>query len=174
MKLIIGLGNPWDKYKLTRHNLWFLFVDYFAAQNNFVEFHYESKFKWEISSWNYKWEKTLLLKPETYMNLSWESVLAVTQYYKINTTDIIIVFDDMSMDFWKVRFREMGSAWWHNWMKDIIKKFGENVKRLKVWIGQDTRYDVSDWVLSKFTEEERIELEPTVFEQVEEKLRENF
>lgn len=101
MKLIIGLWNPWIKYKNTRHNLWFMFLDEFAEKNNFSEFKLEIKFKAEVSNWLYNWEKTILLKPQTYMNLSWESLQKIVNFYKIDIDDIIIIYDDMSMDFEK-------------------------------------------------------------------------
>lgn len=163
MKLIIWLWNPWDKYRLTRHNLGFLFLDYFRKKEWFEEFKLESKFKWEISSWVFNWEKTILLKPQTYMNLSWESIRKLYDFYKINKEDLIVIFDDISMEFWKIRFRDKWSAWWHNGIKDIIKYYTNEFNRIKVWIWFNDNYDVSDWVLSKFTEEELYKLEGNVF-----------
>lgn len=163
MKIIVWLGNPWDKYKYTRHNLWFLFLDYLKEKMKFSEFSFESKFKGEISSGLYNWEKTFLLKPQTYMNLSWESLISIMNFYKIDISDFIVVYDDMSMDFWKIRFRDKWSAWWHNGIKDIIKHLWENFKRVKVWIWLNNKFEVSDWVLSKFLEEELIDLDNEVF-----------
>ena len=166
MKLIIWLWNPWDKYKLTRHNLGFLFLDYFTWKEKFSDFHFESKFKWEISTWIYKWEKTLLLKPQTFMNLSWESLRKIIDFYKIDTEDWIVLFDDMSMDFWKVRFRDTWSAGWHNGIKDIIRHFTGDFKRIKAGVWFNSHFEVSDWVLSKFTEEELIDLDNEVFPKI--------
>ncbi len=163
MKLIVWLGNPWDKYKQTRHNIWFMFLDYLKQKEKFNEFNFESKFKWEISSWILNWEKTILLKPQTFMNLSWESIKKVFDFYKLSIDDLIIIYDDMSMDFWKLRYRENWSAWWHNWIKDIIRLFWQDFKRIKIWIWYDQKYEVSDWVLSKFIEEELIDLENEIF-----------
>jgi len=174
MKLIIGLGNPGSQYTHTRHNLWFLFLDYFQERNNFSDFQLESKFKAEVSSWQYEWEKCLLLKPQTFMNLSGESIQKICQFYKIDTEDWLVVYDDMSMDFWKLRYRDKWSAGGHNWIKDIIKHFWQEFKRIKVWIGQDKRYEVSDWVLSKFTEDERIDLDNDVHKETFELLKEKF
>lgn len=174
MKLIIWLWNPWDKYKATKHNVWFMFLDYFKQKELFSEFNFESKFKWEISSWIYDWEKTILLKPQTFMNLSWESIKKIVDYYKIDLWDIIIVYDDMSMDFGKIRYREKWSAWWHNGIKDIIKYFWEDFKRLKIWIGYNQKYEISDWVLSKFSEEEQIDLENDIFKQTTLLLKQKF
>jgi len=166
MKLIVWLWNPWKQYEKTRHNVWFMFLDFLAWKENFSEFKLENKFKWEISSWFFNWEKTILLKPQTYMNLSWESVRKIVDFYKIDLDDIIIIYDDKNMDFSKIRFREKGSAWGHNWVKDIIKYFWENFKRIKIWIWFNPNYEVSDWVLSKFTNEEIEKLENEVFPKV--------
>ena len=163
MKLIIWLWNPWDKYRFTRHNLGFLFLDYFREKEWFSDFKNESKFKWEISTWIYNWEKTILLKPQTYMNLSGESIKKICDFYKIENNDWIVIFDDISMDFGKIRFRDKWRPWWHNWLKDITKYFSSDFNRIKVWIWFNDNYDVSDWVLSKFTEEELYKLEGNVF-----------
>ena len=164
MKLIVWLWNPTKEYEKTKHNVWFLFLDYFKEKENFSEFKNEIKFKAEISTWIYSWEKTILLKPMTYMNLSWESIRKVIDFYKINLEDIIIIYDDLSMDFWKTRFRDKWSAWWHNWVKSIIQHIWDNFKRIKVWIWFNSNYEVSDWVLSKFKNEELEELNHLVFE----------
>jgi PTH1 family peptidyl-tRNA hydrolase len=174
MKLIIWLWNPWNQYTLTRHNIWFLFLDYFKDKNDYSEFQFESKFKAEISNGFYKWEKCLLVKPQTFMNLSWESVKRIVDYYKIDTEDWIVIYDDLSMDFWKIRYRQKWSAGWHNGIKDIIRHFNNKFNRVKVGIGQDNRYEVSDWVLSKFTEEEQIDLDNEVFTDCNKILEEKF
>lgn len=174
MKILIWLWNPWDKYKNTRHNIWFMFLDFFAEKNDFSDFSYESKFKADISNWKYKWEKVILLKPQTFMNLSWESVRKICDYYKVGSEDFIVIYDDISLEFGKVRFREKWSAWWHNWVKDIIKYFKDKFPRIKIWVWLDEKYEVSDWVLSKFTEEELIDLENEVFKNVENYTEENI
>ncbi len=163
MKLIVWLWNPWIDYIKTRHNIGFLFLDWLIEEEDFVEFKEDAKFKWSTSVGFLKGEKVLLLKPYTYMNLSWESLRKVIDYYKIELDDIIVVYDDMSMDFWKIRFREEWSAWWHNWVKSINLHFWEKWKRVKIWIWFNDKYDVSDWVLSKFKKEELHELEKKVF-----------
>jgi PTH1 family peptidyl-tRNA hydrolase len=163
MKIIIWLWNPWDKYKSTRHNIWFMFLDYFSEKDNFSEFKYESKFKANISSWFFLWKKIILVKPKTFMNLSWESVQKIIHFYKIKKRDFIVIYDDISMDFWKIRFRKKWSAWWHNWIKDIIRFYWNEFSRIKIWVWLDKKYEVSDWVLSKFKEEELIDLENKIF-----------
>jgi PTH1 family peptidyl-tRNA hydrolase len=164
MKLIVWLWNPWKQYEKTRHNLWFMFLDFLVKKNDFSEFKLETKFKWEISKWIFKWEKSILLKPQTYMNLSWESLRKIVDFYKIDLENIIVIYDDLSLEFWKIRFREKGSAGWHNWIKDIIKHFWQNFKRIKIWIWFNDNYEVSDWVLSKFSNNEIDKLESVCFD----------
>lgn len=174
MKLIVVLWNPWDKYKLTRHNLGFLFWDYLAWKEWFNDFKFESKFKWEISTGKLNSEKIILLKPQTFMNLSWDSVINIVNFYKIDLENIIVIYDDISMDFGKIRFRDKWSAWGHNWVKDIIKHFWNSWNRIKVWVWFNDKYDVSDWVLSKFSEEELIDLDNEVFPEIYNLLKEKI
>ena len=174
MKLIVWLWNPWEKYKKTKHNIGFLFLDYLIKKEKFSDFKLESKFKAEISNWILWLNKTILLKPQTYMNLSWESIRKIIDFYKIDLDDIIIIYDDFSMDFWKIRFRKKWSAWWHNGIKDIIKHFKEEFMRIKIWIWFNQNFDVSDWVLSKFNKEELNDLSNIVFPKVYELLKEEI
>lgn len=164
MKLIIWLWNPWKQYETTKHNIWFMFLDFFVWKENFSNFKNESKFKAEISEWRFNWEKTILLKPQTYMNLSWESVRKIIDFYKIDLENIIVIYDDLSMDFWKIRFREKGSAWGHNWIKSIISHLWKEFKRIKIWIWYNSKYDVSDWVLWKFSEADLADLNWEIYE----------
>lgn len=174
MKLIIWLWNPWKQYEKTRHNIWFMFLDFFISRNNFSDFKLESKFKWEISEWIFEWEKSILLKPQTYMNLIWESLIKIINFYKIELENIIVIYDDLSLEFWKIRFREKWSAWGHNWIKDIIKHFWQNFKRIKIWIWFNDNYEVSDWVLSKFSNNEIEKLEGEIFDKSYNLLIENI
>ena len=174
MKLIIWLWNPWDKYKDTRHNLWFMFLEYFRERENFSDWKYESKFAADVSSWIYQWEKIILVKPQTFMNLSWESLKKISNFYKLETQNFIVIYDDISLDFWKIRFRETWSAWGHNGVKNISQHFWESWKRIKVWVWLNDRYEVSDWVLSKFTEEELIDLDNEIFTETLEYLKKNI
>jgi len=163
MKIIVWLWNPWEKYKKTRHNTWFLFLDYLKEKENFSDFILEPKFKAEISNWILKNEKIILLKPQTFMNLSGESVFKIMNFYKIEKKDFIVIFDDLSMEFSKIRFREKWSAWGHNGIKDIINYLKEDFNRIKVWIWFNDNFEVSDWVLSKFNDEELEKLERNIF-----------
>ena len=174
MKLIVWLGNPWKKYEQTRHNLGFLFLDYLRKEKDFLPFLLETKFKWEITSGIINGEKIILLKPQTFMNLSGESIKKCADFYKIKNDDICIIYDDISMDFGKIRSREKWSAGWHNGIKDIIRLFWETFLRIKFGIGYKEHYDVSDWVLSKFSKKEIKELEEKYFSLLKEELLKNI
>lgn len=141
-----------------------MFLDELQKKWWFEDFK-DSKFKAIISEWIFSWEKAILLKPMTYMNLSWESLRTILTFYKLDfKKDIVVISDDISMDFGKVRFRDKWSAGWHNGLKSLISNFGsEEFKRIKIWVWTDNRYDTSDWVLSKFKKEEIEELEKNTF-----------
>ncbi|MFK7779993.1 MAG: aminoacyl-tRNA hydrolase [Candidatus Gracilibacteria bacterium] len=172
MKIIIGLGNPGNKYQKTRHNVGFMFLEYLIQQENFGNFKSESKFKGEISTGIFNGEKVILLKPQTFMNLSGESVRKIIDFYKLDSKDIFVIYDDMSMDFSKLRFRDKGSAGGHNGIKNIITHLSDQFKRIKIGIGFNTNYEVSDWVLSNFNKEEINELKDEIFPEVYKLLKE--
>lgn len=168
MKLIIWLGNPWKQYKNTRHNIGFMMID--TIFENFKE---EKKFKSLISNSSLIPGISLWVvgvKPETYMNLSGDTVSALVSFYKLDPQkDILIISDDIDMEFWKVRFRKEWSHGGQNGLKDIITKLGTNqLARIKIGIGRDERYSVSDWVLSQITSDEKIRLEKEIFPKVQE------
>ncbi|MDD5197652.1 MAG: aminoacyl-tRNA hydrolase [Candidatus Gracilibacteria bacterium] len=165
MKLIVGLGNPGKEYANTRHNVGFLFVEYLRDKWGFEDWK-DSKFKGIISEGAIKGEKVILLKPMTYMNLSGESVISLVNFYKIPRENILVLSDDIDMDFGKIRLREKGSSGGQNGLKSIAALLGtEEFARLKIGIGRDDRYDVADWVLSKFSSEEKKNLQEAVFEE---------
>ena len=154
MKLIIGLGNPGSQYENTRHNMGWMAIDRFAKINN-VEMHLEPKFQGIIGSITINGEKTLLLKPVTYMNLSGESVIKVMTFYKINVEDILVISDDLDSPLGRIRLRAKGSAGGHNGHKNIIQHIKtEEYKRIKLGIDRSPVIPVIDWVLKKFTKEE--------------------
>lgn len=156
MKLVVWLWNPWDKYKNTRHNIGFDAIDWFCDQYNFPVFNYESKFESFVSNSIVSDEKVLLAKPQTYMNLSWKAVSSISNFYKIPFEDILIVYDDIDMPTWKIRFKFDWAAWGHNWIKDTIKRlWTDKFWRLKIWIDRpDNKEMITPWVLWRFTEKE--------------------
>jgi len=150
MKLIVGLGNPGEKYEDTRHNIGFKVIDYLVEEYNGTAF--REKFQGLISEITYKDDKILLLKPQTYMNLSGNSVNDVVKFFKLNPKeDLIVAFDDMDLKSGQIKIKRKGSAGGHNGMKSIISHLGEEFIRVKLGIGKpDTREEVINYVLGRF------------------------
>ncbi|WP_050183689.1 aminoacyl-tRNA hydrolase [Domibacillus robiginosus] len=156
MKLIVGLGNPGSKYASTRHNIGFDVIDEIAKQLG-AELT-EAKHKGIYGITRKGLEKVILLKPLTYMNLSGESISEVMRYYNIETDDVIVVYDDLDLPQGKIRLRQRGSAGGHNGIKSTIAHLGtDQFKRVRVGIGRpDGPIKTVDYVLGKFSDEERI------------------
>ena len=153
MKLIVGLGNPGKKYEHTRHNMGFDAVDLFSEQAQ-IDIDKES-FKGLVGRGKIFGEDIYLLKPQTFMNLSGESVRDIVSYFKISLEDIIVVYDDMALAPGKIRLRPSGSSGGHKGMQNIIELLGsEDIKRIRIGIGEPT-YDTIDYVLSKPLKDER-------------------
>ncbi|KRM92967.1 aminoacyl-tRNA hydrolase [Liquorilactobacillus cacaonum] len=158
MKLVIGLGNVGKEYEETRHNVGFMVLDALAKKEE-VKF---NKIKDEASLADFivNGEKIMLVKPLTYMNESGRSVRPLMDFYKISEEDIIVVHDDMDLPVGHLRLRQKGSAGGHNGIKSIIAHLGtQEFKRIKIGIDHPQRVSVVDWVLSKFTKEQKNELE---------------
>ncbi len=154
MKLIVGLGNPGAKYAGTRHNAGFSVIDELAERHNIkVD---TSKHKAFIGKGVINGEKVILAMPQTFMNLSGESVRAIMDFYKLTVDDLIVVYDDIDLDVGKLRIREKGSAGGHNGMKNIILHSGsQNFVRVRVGVGKKPEHmDLADHVLSRFSREE--------------------
>lgn len=157
MKLIIGLGNVGAKYMFTRHNVGFMLVDKIALDRG-VSFKENTKLKSLITKF-YADEEIMLVKPTTYMNLSGEAMRAVIDYYKISPEDMIIVYDDLSLNLGKIRFRANGSDGGHNGIKSIIQHLGsKNFARLKIGIGPQPPIPSEAFVLQNFPNESLTEL----------------
>lgn len=153
MKLIVGLGNPGKKYEHTRHNMGFEVVDLFSELAQ-IDIDKES-FKGLVGRGKVFDEDVFLLKPQTFMNLSGESVREIVSYFKIDVDDILVIYDDMALEPGKIRLRPSGSSGGHKGIQNIIDNLGtENIKRIRVGIGEPT-YDTIDYVLSKPLKEER-------------------
>lgn len=159
MKLIIGLGNHGDKYKLTKHNAGFMALDYIAINEGF-NFSFESKFKGEITKTNFAGESVVFLKPHTYMNLSGESVIAVMNFFKIQKEDILVIHDDLDMPVGKMRFREKGSDGGQKGIRSIIQVLGgaNDFDRLKIGIGPQLNLSAEAYVLQNFSDEQLKEM----------------
>ena len=155
MYLIAGLGNPTREYEKTRHNVGFDTIDVLADRINTDVA--ERKFKGLYGKGMLGGEKVILLKPQTFMNLSGESVRAAADFYKIPPDHIIVIYDDISLDVGHLRIRIKGSAGGHNGIKNIIAHLGtQEFPRIKIGVGgKPPRMDLADYVLSRFPAEER-------------------
>lgn len=154
MNLIVGLGNPGKEYVGTKHNVGFEVLDKLAYDNN-ININ-KAKFNALIGEGTIKNKKVALLKPLTYMNLSGESVKATMSWYKISNKDIIVIYDDISLNIGDIRIREKGSAGGHNGMKNIIYLLNtDEFIRVRVGIGnKPANWDLANYVLSHFSKDE--------------------
>lgn len=162
MKLIVGLGNPGEKYAGTRHNIGFEVIDYLAKEYNAPPF--REKFKGLVSEIQYKDDKILLLKPQTYMNLSGDSVSDLVKFFKLNPKeDLIVAFDDMDLKSGQIKIKRKGSAGGHNGMKSIISHVGEEFIRVKLGIGKpEVKEEVINYVLGRFGKSEMEFINPLI------------
>lgn len=154
MFLVVGLGNPGDKYKYTKHNVGFMVMDYFASSHN-ISLN-KIKHKAVIGEGMIGEEKVVIAKPQTYMNLSGESVLDLVNWYKCELSRLIVVYDDVDLDVGRIRIRPSGSSGTHNGMKSVIYNLNEDkFPRVRIGIGKQPDYmDLGDYVLSRFSDEE--------------------
>ncbi len=167
MKLIVGLGNIGDKYLFTRHNVGFMVVDK-IAYNESVDFREEKKLKCYLAKLRLGTEDVLLIKPTTFMNLSGEALRAVVDYYKIDVKDILVIYDDLSLDLGKIRLRANGSDGGHNGIKSIIKHLStKDFDRIKVGIGPQPPIPAENFVLQNFPKESMDELKNSISNTVE-------
>lgn len=155
MYLIVGLGNPGKKYDLTRHNIGFDCIDYLGKANQIKV--NKIKYKAIIGEGMIAGEKVMLVKPQTYMNLSGESVFRIVQYYNVPMDRLIVIYDDVDTDFGKIRIRKKGSAGTHNGMKNIIYMLQkDDFPRVRLGIGKSDQMPLRDFVLQRFNKEEMV------------------
>lgn len=156
MFIIAGLGNPTLQYRGTRHNVGFDVIDTLADKYNIaVE---TRKSRALIGKGIIAGQKVLLVKPQTYMNLNGESIGELVSYYKVDEEqELLVIYDDVSLDVGQLRIRRKGSAGGHNGIKDIIRHLGTDVfLRIKIGVGEKPKgYDLADYVLGHFSREER-------------------
>ena len=148
--LLVGLGNPGSKYESTRHNMGFLAVDKLAEVEHF-KFN-KLRFKAWTATAELGDEKVLVMKPQTYMNLSGEAVGEAARFYKIPPEHVLVISDDISLPLGKLRIRANGSAGGHNGLKNIIQHLGsDQFPRIKVGVGmpENADYDIADWVTGR-------------------------
>ncbi len=155
MVIIAGLGNPTREYENTRHNIGFMAIDMLADKYNIHVM--DCKHKALIGKGIIGTTKVILVKPLTYMNLSGEAIRAVVDYYKVDpTSELIVIYDDISLDVGQLRIRKKGSAGGHNGIKNIIAHLDDDTfLRVKVGVGEKPKgYDLADYVLGHFSKEE--------------------
>jgi PTH1 family peptidyl-tRNA hydrolase len=159
MKIVVGLGNPGREYDGTRHNVGFEVLALIAQR--FDVGRPKAKFKAEVAEVSIKNQKTILLSPLTYMNLSGQSVRAALDFYKLPVSDILVICDDINLEVAKLRFRPSGSAGGQNGLKNIIQQLGsQDFGRLRVGVGKTPpNWNASDFVLGKFGADERSEMD---------------
>ncbi|MBE5883785.1 MAG: aminoacyl-tRNA hydrolase [Lachnospiraceae bacterium] len=160
MYIIVGLGNPKKEYINTRHNIGFDVIDKLAEQEKIAVL--EKKHKAIIGKGYIAGQKCILAKPQTFMNLSGESVREIIDYYKVDETEeLIVISDDISLDVGQLRIRKKGSAGGHNGLKNIIAHLGHDTfMRVKMGVGEKPKgWDLADYVLGHFTPDERKQMD---------------
>jgi PTH1 family peptidyl-tRNA hydrolase len=162
MKLVVGLGNPGKRYEGTRHNVGFVVVDALAKSSSVGSF--QDRFDADLAEWHEAGEKILLMKPQTFMNLSGRSVREAVDFYQIDMGDVLMICDDMSLPLGKLRFRARGTHGGHNGLRDIQQHLG-TTQYSRLRIGVDVPGDDKDaigHVLGKFKASEKSAIEDAV------------
>ena len=160
MIIIAGLGDPTKEYEGTRHNVGFQVIDKIAEKYNIAVD--AKKGRAYVGKGIIEGQKVLLVKPQTYMNLSGESIRELVDYFKVDPKEeLLVIYDDISLNPGQIRIRKKGSAGGHNGIKNIIANLGSSVfPRIKVGVGEKPKgYDLADYVLGKFSKEDRVLME---------------
>ena len=156
IKLVVALGNPGPEYELTRHNIGWLLVDSYPPMENVQ---WKEKFKGIYSDKTLNGNKIYFLKPQTFMNLSGESVQPLAHFFKILPNEILVIHDELDLPFGSVHFKKGGGLAGHNGLKSTAKCLGtQDFLRMRIGIGRPQHGSVSNWVLSNFPKEQDIEL----------------
>ena len=155
MKMIVGLGNPGEEYINTRHNVGFMMIDNYAQEHNINRF--KQKFNGLYAKFEHNMETYILLKPQSYMNLSGTVIKKFASFYKIKPEDILIIHDDLDLPVGKIKVKFKGSSGGHNGIKNIIENLNtEDFSRFKIGISKNDNIEIKDYVLGKFN---KLELE---------------
>lgn len=161
MYVIVGLGNPGKKYDGTRHNVGFDCIDYLSEKHQIPV--NKIKHKALIGEGMIEGEKVVLVKPQTFMNLSGETVLSLVKFYGLGLENLIVVYDDIDTDFAKLRIRKKGSAGTHNGMRHIIYLLKDDqFPRVRIGIGKSDVIPLKDYVLMRFNKTEQVEMMATI------------
>lgn len=167
MKLIVGLGNPGVQYEKTRHNAGFIAVDALAESKGLGEWHLKDKFKTEVIEFtDENGNKTILAKPQTFMNLSGEAVQTLKHFYKLENSEITVVHDELDMPSGEVRKKTGGSSAGHNGVESVINHIGEDFHRVRIGIFSDqaNNMEASDFVLGKLNRRELDQIRSVLIE----------
>ena len=164
--LFIGLGNPGAEYTGTRHNIGFACLDAFAKANGFPDWQNKKDLKCQHTSQTLGDTRVILIKPQTFMNLSGEAAQAVMAFYKLDPSRVIAVYDELDIDFGQIRLRQGGTAAGHNGVKSLIQHVGEEFGRVRIGIGpkRPERIDSAKFVLQKFSADEQKHLPELLIE----------
>jgi len=169
MKILVGLGNPGSKYQDTRHNIGFRFLNQ-LAQSEGVQFSASPRFRAETATWHSLTGKVMLLKPQTFMNDSGESLAPLAHYYDVEAKDMIVIYDDLDLPAGKIRIKVGGGHGGHNGLRSINQHFKDtSYTRIKVGIGRPEHGQIVDWVLGRANEDDRAD-EARIFHVLEEEL----
>jgi PTH1 family peptidyl-tRNA hydrolase len=165
MKIIIGLGNQGKKYLGTRHNVGFEFLNKLKKELDFPEFEFNKKFNAEISTK----KEAVLMKPQTFMNLSGEAVRSILDFYKLSPDDILVIHDDKDIALGEYRTADDSTSAGHNGVQNIIDCLGtQKFNRIRIGIGAETNLPAEDFVLQKFSDEEKEKVEKVLADVLEE------
>lgn len=169
MKIILAQGNPGSEYEQTRHNVGFLALDYYADKNSY-QFQTKSKFHADIAEFTAGNDKVLLVKPTTFYNETGKCARALADFYKVDTTGILVIHDELSLPFGTLRTREKGSDAGNNGIKSLNAHLGENYARIRVGTSNEIaeRQGSYDFVLSKFSADESTKLTSDIFPKISE------
>lgn len=156
--LIVGLGNPGRKYAKTRHNVGFMCLDAFAKAQGFDEWVEKKDLKASITSKSLGNTRVILCKPKTYMNLSGEAAQAVAHFYKVASSDMVVVHDELDIPFGQIRSRTGGSSAGHKGVESLIAHLGNDFGRVRIGINAETEMEGADFVLADFGKDEQASL----------------
>ncbi len=162
MKLVVGLGNPGQKYQKTRHNIGFMVIDEMLKILG-TQAKFDAKFNAEVSMTNVDGEKLILAKPSTFMNLSGETIAKLIKYYNIDLEDVLVIVDDVNLETGKLRLREAGGHGGHNGLRNIIGLLHtEAFKRVRIGIDNNQVLPLDQYVLGQFTSDQMIVLQKSI------------
>ncbi|MDO8686651.1 MAG: aminoacyl-tRNA hydrolase [Candidatus Berkelbacteria bacterium] len=156
MRLIIGLGNPGEKYEKTRHNIGFLILERIAEKRGVV-FRLESTYEARFAELGELDDRLKLVEPQTFMNESGRAVSKIKNYWKVDSEDIWVIHDDVDLDFGKVRVQLAGSSAGHKGIQSIIDNIGEEFWRIRIGVGKQENIPTDEWVLKNFDDPKKLD-----------------